>query len=301
MSDFIQYFITGITLGMIYALIAIGFSLIYRVTNIINFAHGEFVMLGGMLMIQFVHFMKINYFVSVFIVLIIICLLSFILERFTLVPFKNSPVLIKIIFTIGISIFIRGLSMIVFWKEPGLRYENFFEDRYFNIGGAVISLQDIFIILVTLSIFSLIFILMEISITGKAMRACAINLKASHIIGINVPLMLRLSFILSGILGAIAGIIITPKVGMSYNTGVFWGIKGFTASIIGGIDSNYSILLGGIMLGLLETFITGYGSHISFGLFSSEYKDVFICIILIIFLILRPNGIFSKIGLKERV
>lgn len=301
MADFFQYCITGITLGMIYSLIAIGFSLIYRVTNIINFSHGEFVMLGGMLMIQFVHFMKIDYFVSVFIVLIIICILSFILERVTLVPFKNSPVLIKIIFTIGVSIFIRGLSMVLFWKEPGLRYENFFQDRYFNIGGVIISLQDIFIILVTLGIFAIIFILMEVSITGKAMRACAINLKASNIIGINVPLMLRLSFILSGILGAIAGIIITPKLGMSYNTGVFWGIKGFTASIIGGIDSNYSILLGGIMLGLLEAFITGYGSNISFGLFSSEYKDVFICIILIIFLILRPNGIFSRIGLKERV
>jgi len=286
---------------MIYALIAIGFSLIYRVTNIINFAQGEFVMLGGMLMILFVHFLKINYFISVIIVLLIIGILSFIFERVTLVPFKNSPVLIKIIFTIGASIFIRGISMIIFWKEPGLRYENFFEDKYFNLFGAVITLQDIFIIVTTLLIFIIIFILMEISITGKAMRACAVNIKASNIIGINVPLMLRFSFIISGILGAIAGIIITPKLGMSYSTGVFWGIKGFTASILGGIDSNYSILLGGIILGLLESLITGYGSDISFGLFSSEYKDVFICLLLIILLIIRPNGIFSKKGLKERV
>jgi len=258
-------------------------------------------MLGGMLMIQFVHFFKINYFVAILLVLIIITILSFIFERFTLVPFKNSPVLIKIIFTIGASIFIRGIAMIVFWKEPGLRYETFFKEKYFKIFGAIISLQDIFIILTTLAIFFVIFILMEVSITGKAMRACAVNIKASNIIGINVPLMLRLSFIISGLIGAIAGIIITPKLGMSYNTGVFWGIKGFTAAILGGIDSNFSILLGGIILGLLESFITGYGGNISFGLFSSEYKDVFICILLIILLIVRPNGIFSKKGLSERV
>ncbi len=301
MSNFIQYCITGLTLGMIYALIAIGFSLIYRVTNIINFAQGEFVMLGGMLMIQFVHFFKFNYFIAVLITLIIIAIISIILEKLSLVPFKDSPVLIKIIFTIGASIFIRGLAMIIFWKEPGLRYETFFQDKYFNIFGIVITLQDIFIISSTIIIFGLIFLLMEISTIGKAMRACAVNIKAANIIGINVPLMLTISFVLSGIIGGLAGIIITPKLGMSYNTGVFWGIKGFTAAILGGIDSNVSILFGGILLGLLEAFITGYGSNFSFGLFSTEYKDVFIFLLLILLLIVRPNGIFRKKGLAERV
>ena len=301
MSEFIQYLITGLVLGMIYSLIAIGFSLIYRVTNIINFAQGEFVMLGGMLMIQFVHFAKLNYFLSILFVIVIITAFSFLFEELTLRPFKNSPVLIKIIFTIGMSIFIRGLSMIIFWKQPGLRYENIFEDKYFNLFGAVITLQDIFIISVTVVIFVVIFILMEVTITGKAMRACAINIKASNIIGINVPLMLKISFILSGILGAIAGIIITPKLGMSYNSGVFWGIKGFTAAILGGLDSGATALFGGMILGLLESFITGYGANLSFGLFKSEYKDVFICLVLILLLILKPNGVFSKKGQKDRV
>ncbi|OHD08198.1 MAG: hypothetical protein A2Y34_16775 [Spirochaetes bacterium GWC1_27_15] len=294
MSDFLQYCLTGISVGMIYALIASGFSLIYRVTNVINFAQGEFIMLGGMLMILFNHFLKWNIFLSVILVLIIVVLVAFLLEELTLKPFKNDDVLIKIIFTIGASILIRGISMVVFWKEPGLRYESFFTDQNFKILGASITLQDIFIISVSIIIFVLLFIFMEKTITGKAMRATAINLKASKIIGINVNLTLKLSFILSGLLGAIAGIIITPKLGMSYDSGIFWGIKGFTAAILGGLDSGVSVIFGGLLLGLLEAFITGYGANISFGLFKSEYRDVVICAILIIFLILKPNGILSK-------
>lgn len=301
MLYFFQYCITGLTLGMIYAIIAIGFSLLYRVTNIINFAHGEFVMLGGMLMIQFVHFFKFNFFLGLLLTLIIIAIISLILESISFSPFKNSPLLIKIIFTIGVSILIRGLSMIIFWKEPGLRYDLFLNNKFFNISGVIITLQEVFIIVSALIIFGIIFLLMEISIIGKAMKACAVNIRAANIIGINVSFMFKLSFILSGIIGALAGIIITPKLGMSYNTGVFWGIKGFTAAILGGIDSDISILFGGIFLGLLEAFITGYAGNISFGLFSSEYRDLFISLLLIILLIFKPNGIFRKKGLSERV
>jgi len=294
MSDFIQYSLTGISMGLIYAFIALGFSLIYRVTNVINFAQGEFIMLSGMLSIFFNHFLKINPFISVLLVLIIVGLVSFILEELTLRPFKNKPVLIKIIFTIGFSIFIRGLAMLIFWKEPGLRYEAPFIDTTIKFFGAVISLYDIFIIIISLFLFAIIFILMEITIIGKSMRACAINLKASKIIGINVNLTLRLSFIISGLLGAVGGIIITPKLGMSYDAGVFWGIKGFTAAILGGLDSGISAIFGGLILGLLESFITGYGFNLSFGLIKSEYKDIIICLVLIVFLIIKPNGIFSK-------
>jgi len=301
MAEFTQYIITGLTLGMIYSLIALGFSLIYRVTNVINFAQGEFVMLGGMLMIQFVYFFKMNYFLSLVLVLLIIAIFSYFFEELTLKPFKKSPALIKIIFTIGMSIFVRGLAMIIFWKDPGLRYENFFPEKYFNIFGAIITVQDIFIISATILLFIVFFVLMEVTITGKAMKACAINMKAAHIIGINVPLMLKLSFILSGLLGAFAGIIITPKLGMSYNTGVFWGIKGFTAAVLGGMDSGGAVFFGGVVLGLLESLLTGYGGQMSFGLFKSEYKDIVICIALILLIILKPNGIFIKKGNFERV
>lgn len=294
MTEFIQYLITGISMGMIYALIALGFSFVYRVTNIINFAQGEFIMLGGMLMILFSHFYKWNIALSFVVVITIVTMISFILEELTLKPFKNSTVLIKIIFTIGASIFIRGLSMVLFWKEPGLRYETSFSGKTSNISGVIINHQDVFIIIISLLFFIVIFIFLEKTITGKAMRACAINFKASNIIGINVPLIFKLSFIISGILGAIGGVIITPKLGMSYDSGIYWGIKGFTAAILGGLDSGMSSIIGGLILGLLEAFITGYGSDLTLGLFSSEYKDIVICLILIMFLILKPNGLFTR-------
>ena len=184
--------------------------------------------------------------------------------------------------------------MISFWKNPGLRYEGFFENKIYVIFGLSITLQDIFIVGFSCLLFLVLFLFMEKTITGKAMRACAINMKASNIIGINVALMLRISFILSGVLGAVAGIIITPKLGMSYDNGVYWGIKGFTAAVIGGLNSGGAAIFGGLILGLLEALITAYGSDITFGILNSQYKDILICMFLIIILIIKPEGILSK-------
>jgi branched-chain amino acid transport system permease protein len=296
MSSFLQYTFAGIVFGSIYALIALGFTLIYRSTNIINFAQGEFVVLGGLLAIFFsekAHLpLPLNIIFSAAIVGMIAFLLDFAAIRQC--KKKNANLLTLIIVTIGAAIFFRGLCMAVFWKDPGKRFPAFSSEESINIGGAYIVSQDIWIVGIALGVLVLITLFFGFTITGKAMKACASNRKAAQLMGINVERMTSLSFFLSGILGALAGIVITPKLGMSYDSGIFWGMKGFCAAILGSIGNIYGAFVGGLLLGLIESYVLGYGDIATFHLFQvSSYKEIIVILIMILTLFIRPAGLFS--------
>jgi branched-chain amino acid transport system permease protein len=296
MSSFLQYTFAGIVFGSIYALIALGFTLIYRSTNIINFAQGEFVVLGGLLAVFFSEKAGFSLPVNIVLSASIVGFIAFLLDIAAIRQCKkrNANLLTLIIVTIGAAIFFRGLCMAVFWKDPGKRFPSFSSEDSINIGGAYIVPQDIWIVGITLGVLVLIILFFEFTMTGKAMKACASNKKAAQLMGINVERMTTLSFFLSGLIGALAGIVMTPKLGMSYDSGIFWGLKGFCAAIFGSIGNIYGAFVGGLLLGLIESYVLGYGDSMTFHLFQvSNYKDLIVILFMILILFIRPSGLFS--------
>lgn len=280
-SQIVQYLISGITLGSIYAIIALGFTIIHNVTGIINFAQGEFVMLGGMITFSLLHSLSLPLPVAFLLAVIITAIVGFLLERLAIRPAKAASVVSLIIITIGASIFIRGIAGQV-WGKDAVPIPSFSGETPIPVLGATISTQSLWIIFTTLIIMILLKLFFDFTMLGKSLRACAVNKKAAQLMGINVETMSFLSFGLAAALGAIGGIIIAPITLTSYGVGVMLGVKGFIAAAIGGLSSYVAAVVGGIGLGVLES--------LSAGLITSAYKDAIALLVLFIVLLYRVRG-----------
>jgi len=280
-----QYLVTGISTGAIYALIGIGFAIIYNSTEIINFAQGEFVMLGGMLTLFFLNAMKLPLPLAIILAVPSATLIGILFERLAIRPLRKPSPLELVIITIGGSILIRGIAMLV-WDKDTHSLPPFSGSEPLEIAGATIMPQHIWIICLTFLSILLNKLFFQYSITGKAMRACAANRRAAGLVGIDVKRMVLFSFIISSALGSLAGIIVAPLTMTSYDVGIMLGLKGFCAAIIGGMSGGLSTVLGGILLGTLES--------LGAGLISSGYKDAIAFIILLLILFVRPQGLFRK-------
>ena len=280
-----QYILSGLSNGAIYALIGFGFAVIYNATGIINFAQGEFVMLGGMLTVFFLSVFKMPLVLAIFLAIIISTFVGILFERLAIRPLKNANPLSMIIITIGASIFIRGAAMLI-WGKDTHALPSFSGDDPLYIGGATILPQHLWILGLSVLIIIASRIFFNHSVVGKAMRACSYNPRAAGLVGINVKNMVLLSFALSAAIGSMAGIIIAPLTMTSYDVGVMLGLKGFCAVIIGGMSSGMGTILGGLLLGLLES--------LGAGLISASYKDAIAFIILLLILFIRPEGLFKQ-------
>ena len=280
-----QYILSGLSNGAIYALIGFGFAIIYNATGIINFAQGEFVMLGGMLTVFFLTLFKLPLMLAIGLAIVISTIVGVSFERLAIRPLKNASPLSLIIITIGASIFIRGAAMLIWGKDTNA-LPAFSGNDPLYIAGATILPQHLWIFGVTVLIIIGSRIFFSYSIAGKAMRACSYNPLAAGLVGINVKNMVMLSFAISSAVGSMAGIIIAPLTMTSYDVGVMLGLKGFCAVIIGGMSSGLGTLLGGLLLGLLESLGAGF--------ISASYKDAIAFIILLLILFIRPEGLFSK-------
>jgi len=284
-SQLFQYILSGLSNGAIYALIGFGFAIIYNSTGIINFAQGEFVMLGGMLTIFFLNVFAMPLVPAIVLAIIISTIAGVLFERLAIRPLKNAKPLSLIIITIGASIFIRGAAMLI-WGKDTHALPAFSSNDPLYIAGATILPQHLWIFGVTVLIIIGSRIFFNYSIAGKAMRACSYNPRAAGLVGINVKSMVMLSFAISSAIGSMAGIIIAPLTMTSYDVGVMLGLKGFCAVIIGGMSSGLGTLMGGLLLGLLESLGAGY--------ISASYKDAIAFIILLLILFVRPEWLFSK-------
>jgi len=280
-----QYILTGLSNGAIYALIGFGFAVIYNSTGIINFAQGEFVMLGGMLTIFLLTVLHMPLVPAILLAIVISTVVGVLFERFAIRPLKDAQPLSLIIITIGASIFIRGVAMLI-WGKDTHALPAFSSSDPLYIVGATILPQHLWILGVTVLIIIASRIFFNHSIVGKAMRACSYNPLAAGLVGINVKNMVLLSFALSAAIGSMAGIIIAPLTMTSYDVGVMLGLKGFCAVIIGGMSSGMGTVMGGLLLGLLESLGAGY--------ISASYKDAIAFIILLLILFIRPEGLFRK-------
>ncbi|MGP8004659.1 MAG: branched-chain amino acid ABC transporter permease [Smithella sp.] len=280
-----QYVLSGLSNGAIYALIGFGFAIIYNSTGIINFAQGEFVMLGGMLTVFFLAVFKLPLAAGIILAIIISTIVGVSFERLAIRPLKNASPLSLIIITIGASIFMRGAAMLI-WGKDTYALTAFSGNDPLYIAGATILPQHLWILGVTVLIIIGSRIFFNYSIAGKAMRACSYNPLAAGLVGINVKNMVMLSFAISSAIGSMAGIIIAPLTLTSYDVGIMLGLKGFCAVIIGGMSSGLGTLMGGLLLGLLEALGAGF--------ISASYKDAIAFIILLLILFIRPEGLFSK-------
>ena len=285
-----QFVLSGLTTGSTYALIGIGFSLIHNATGIVNFAQGEFVMLGGMFMITFCTFLKLPMLLSFILTVVSVAAVGLLLERGPIGRARSKEILILVMITIGASIFIKGLSMILWGKNP-MTLPPFSGESPIVFLGAAVMPQSIWIFAITVGVVASLNYFFKGTMTGKAMRAVAASRRSAMLTGIPVDRMILLSFTISGALGAVAGIILTPITTTSYDVGVMLGLKGFAAAILGGYGSMPGAVVGGLLLGVLESLAAG--------LISSEYKDAIAFLILLTALFFRPSGIMGRGRLRQ--
>lgn len=284
-SQLLQYVITGITIGSIYALVAIGFSIIYNVTEAINFAQGEFVMLGGLVMVFLRVGLNIPLVFSFPLTVFIVTVAGAFLDRLAIRPLREPSVLAMVISTIGASFLIRGGAMFIWGKNP-FDLPPFSGGTPINVLGAVVLPQSLWVVGLLTAVVIILTLFFERTILGKALRACAVNPNASSLVGINVQFMVLLSFALSAAIGAVGGIVITPISLMEYDRGPMLAVKGFAACVLGGMGSFPGAVVGGLMIGLIES--------LGAGLVSSGYKDAFALLALLFVLFLKPSGLLGS-------
>ena len=287
-----QYIVTGLTIGAIYAIVAMGFNIIHNATGIVNFAQCEFISLGGMFMYTLVVLLKVKLIISFFISTAGVALIGALIEIGPIRHARSKQIIVLIFLTIGISEVLRGTAQEV-WGTDNVGVPAFSgENPIHLLGGGTIVPQHIWIFAITVLVMLMLHYFFKKTLMGKAMRATAVNRRAAALAGISVNRITLFSFAFSGALGAVAGIIIAPISTTSYDTGIMLGLKGFAAAILGGYGNFAGAILGGIILGLLES--------LGAGLVSSQYKDAIAFFVLLLVLFLKPTGIMGY-GEAERV
>ncbi len=289
-EQFVQFLVTGVTVGSTYALVGLGFALIYNASDVVNFAQGEFVMLGAMLAIALLTAGWPLPLAAIAATLITV-LVGLLLERFAIEPALGAPVVSTIITTIGAAIFLRGVALLL-WGKDFHSLPPFSGDAPLHLGGATLLPQSLWVLGMMVLLVGLVHLFFNRTLLGKALLACSFNRAAAQLVGINVRVMLRLAYGLSAGLGALAGILIAPITFSSYEAGVMFGLKGFSAAIVGGIGNPMGAVAGGLLLGVLES--------LSAGLISSGYKDAIAFLFVLMVLFFQPTGLFGH-KVAERV
>jgi branched-chain amino acid transport system permease protein len=284
MAGFLQFIFSGLTVGAVYALVGLGFTLIFNVSGIINFAQGEFVMLGGMMTV-FATAAGVPLPLAALIAIVATTLIGVALHRLAIEPARGTSPVVLIMITIGASIFLQGLAQQVFDKRfhslPPL-----VSSEPLRIGGATILPQSVLVLVCASAIVIGLWLFIDRTLLGKAVIATAANRLAARLIGIDTRKLIDLSFALSAAIGAIAGILITPITLTSYDAGTVLALKGFAAAMLGGMGSAVGAVAGGLVLGMLESLSAGY--------ISSSYKDAVAFLIILIVLVFMPQGLFGR-------
>ncbi len=283
MNELFGFLLSGVTVGFIYALVGIGFTVIYNSSGIINFSQGEFVMAGGM---SAVFLLKAGFPLGASSILAILITSMIGIFLYKLISMsKDSSQISLIILTLGYAMFLRGSAQVVFDIELHTM-PSFVGDGAFDILGTTLTYQAILIMVVSIFIVISLYFFFKKTKTGQAMMAASINVDAAKLMGINIKKILMLNFALSAIIASIGGILLTPMTSTNYEVGIMLGLKGFCAAIIGGLGNPFGAVAGGLVLGILESLVAGY--------VSSEYKDAVAFIVLLGILFFMPGGIFGN-------
>jgi len=284
MPELLQFLLSGITVGAVYALVALGFTIIYNASDVVNFAQGEFVMLGGMITV-FAFDAGLPLPLAALLAIIVTAAIGVALNTLAIEPARGAPVVSLIIITIGASIFIRGATQLVFDKQIH-RFPAFSGDQPIAIGGATILPQSLWVIAGALAVFFCLWLFFTRTLIGRAVLATANNRVAAQLVGINTKYVMTLSFAMSAAIGALAGVLATPITLTSYDVGLAFALKGFAAAMLGGMGNPKGALVGGLLLGILEAMTAGY--------ISSQYKDAAAFVVILVVLFAMPQGLFGR-------
>lgn len=284
MSEFLQFLFSGITVGAVYALVALGFTIIYNASDVVNFAQGEFVMLGGMIT-WFTHAQGLPVPLAALIAIAATAMLGVAMNKLMLEPARGAPVVSLIIITIGASIFIQGAAQLVFDKQIH-SFPAFSGDDPIRIGGATILPQSLWVIGGALVVFLALWQFFTRTLLGRAVLATSNNRIAAQLVGINTNFVMTLSFALSAAIGALAGVLATPITLTAYSVGIGFALKGFAGAMLGGMGNPKGALVGGFLIGLFEAMTAGY--------LSSQYKDAAAFIVILAVLFFLPQGLFGR-------
>ncbi len=287
MQELLQYLFSGITNGAIYAMIALGFTMLFNSTGLINFAQGEFVMLGALSLVTLRTGLKLPLPFAFILAVAGVSLVGVLLERLAIRNVRKPHPIVLVIITVGASISLRGAGMLA-WGKDTYSATPFWGRAPIDIGGATLLPQSLWILGVSAVIVVILQCFYRGTLTGKAMMACAINKRAALILGIPGEWMVLLAFGGSAAMGAIAGILIAPVTMCGYDMGMMLGLKGFCAAMLGGLGSSMGAVVGGLLLGTLESLGVGF--------VSSGMKDAIAFLLLLLILYIRPSGI---LGIRE--
>ncbi len=275
-----QYLASGLVVGGIYALIGLGFVIVFSVTRIVNFAQGEFVMLGALLMVTW-QARGLGTPAAFVLTVLVVAAVGAVLERVAVRPLRRASGLSVLILTIGAAIALRGAGLVVWGTDP-FAVAAFSPGPPLRIAGAVVVRQGLWVLGVAAVVFALLWWFFTRTYAGTAVRACAVNPRAARLMGIRVDRVFLLAFALSGALGAVAGAVVAPITYATYDMGLMLGLKGFVAAVLGGLVSPAGAIAGGFLLGVLESMAAG--------LLSSAYKDAVAFIVLIAVCLAQVTG-----------
>lgn len=301
MDILLQQIINGLVQGSVYALVALGYTMVYGILGLINFAHGEVVMIGAMVALTVSQaliaaglptplVLSLSLLASV-----AVCMaLGYGIERIAYRPLRSAPRLAPLITAIGVSIVLQNLAMI-FWGREYHAFPALLPNSTHSLAGAVINDVQIIIVLSALAVMAGLLLLVHRTRLGRAMRAVAENPSAAALMGVDINVVISVTFMTGSALAALAGIMVSANYGIvHYYMGSILGLKAFTAAVLGGIGNLRGAMFGGMLLGLIESLGAGYIGDLSGGFFGSHYQDVFAFFVLIAVLIFRPSGLFGE-------
>jgi branched-chain amino acid transport system permease protein len=303
MDIFTQQLVNGLVLGSIYALVALGYTMVYGILELINFAHGEVTMIGAMVALTVIGILVgvapdmpgVIVVLGGILVAIPACMaLAFSIEKIAYRPLRKAPRLAPLITAIGISIILQNLAMLI-WGRQYLSFPDILPSVKYEVFGAHISLLQIVIVVLALSIMAGLWLLVEKSRLGRAMRATAQSKEVAELMGVNVDRVISATFIIGAAIAAIAGVMVSAYYGLAhYYMGFMLGLKAFSAAVLGGIGNITGAMLGGLLLGVIEAMGAGYIGDITGGFLGSHYQDVFAFFVLILVLVFRPSGLMGE-------
>ena len=305
MDILLQQIVNGLVLGSIYALIALGYTMVYGILGIINFAHGEVLMVGAIVSLTLITLiMQLPLGLPSWAMLLIVLLgamavcaaLSFLIERFAYRPLRNAPRLAPLISAIGVSVLLQTLAMMI-WSRNPLTYPQLLPSTPIDLfgSGATVTAKEIVIVLSSFIVMGLLLLIVHKTRLGRAMRATAEQPNIAALMGVNPNRVISITFMLGGSLAALAGVMMATNYGNAhFAMGFIPGLKAFTAAVLGGIGNIQGAMLGGLLLGLIEALGAGYIGDWTGGVLGSNYQDIFAFMVLILVLVLRPRGLLGE-------
>ena len=301
MDTLIQQIVNGLVLGSVYALVALGYTMVYGIINLINFAHGEVLMVGALTSWTVVTLLGnaglpgwLLLLISLVAAVVVCCILNYVIEKIAYRPLRNAPRLAPLITAMGVSLLLQTLAMII-WKPNYKSYPILLPSEPFHIGGAVINTTQILILVVTAVTLAGLMYLVNQTRLGRAMRATAENPRVAGLMGVRPDMVISATFVIGAALAALAGVMYAANYGsVTHTMGFLPGLKAFTAAVFGGIGNLAGAMLGGVLLGLIESLGAGYIGVVTGGVLGSHYSDIFAFIVLILVLTLRPHGLLGE-------